>query len=393
VFRLLRNSFVAACRVVPLRVLRSAFGVLQQEIDRRGSHWITAHQRPKATADFCQTQLRPLAGAEAAFAIVVQGPLIAADDYTLDSVRLYRRNCPAVRVIVSTWQDSDPTLLSKLRELGAIVVTSAAPPAPGILNVNYQIVSTRAGLERAAQEGAEFVLKTRSDQRAYAPGLDVALPALLRAFPPGAAGPRLRILAASNDTRLYVPFHLSDQLQCGHVGDLQAYWSAPLDTRKKVVDLGLPIGEMVRTRCIPEVYLALAYLDLVGAKPACSLNDWWDALANYFCIVENAQLDWHWPKYQRYHEYRWREYQRVLAGELVSFAGWLQLLRGARPQVDHQEAVLNGGLSAVVFDPSAHQHRPEQPPAQRVAALAVCESAIALHRGEAACSSRTFRES
>ncbi len=69
-------------------------------------------------------------------AIILQGPLVAIDDFSLETVRYYRRFAPKSVVIVSTWSDESESELQKLRDLGAEVITSDRPIEPGRMNVN-----------------------------------------------------------------------------------------------------------------------------------------------------------------------------------------------------------------------------------------------------------------
>src|SRR5207247_1377447 len=84
-------------------------------------------------------------------AIVIQGPILQTDDFTLETVRHYRRACPEMTVIVSTWDDSPAETISQCRDAGADVVLSRLPTIAGRSNLNFQTTSTRAGLQRAGE--------------------------------------------------------------------------------------------------------------------------------------------------------------------------------------------------------------------------------------------------
>jgi hypothetical protein len=281
------------------------------------------------------------AGGGPLVAVVMQGPLVAQDGFTAGTVELYRRQLRRAKVIVSTWQGSDAALVARLTAAGAEVVLSSPPDVSGVSNVNYQILSTRAGVERAAACGAEYVLKVRADQRAYAAGLDEALLGLLEAFPcQGKGSPRRRILVPSTDTRLFIPYHLADQLQFGHVEDVLAYWSAPLDDQPRQTDWSLSVGELAATRAVAEVYLTAHYLERQGVPAPCRLESWWDALARYFCVVDNSLLDWYWPKHDQRSEYRYRTYAEARNSDVLTFADWLRLLGGCRPALSDPNTIL-----------------------------------------------------
>ena len=102
-------------------------------------------------------------------AIVIQGPLILDNHFTLNTVKLYKRYYPGCKVIVSTWNDSNKSEIDSLKTAGADIVLNAAPGIFGLGNMNFQIVSTKGGIQCADDAGAKYILKTRSDQRIYKP--------------------------------------------------------------------------------------------------------------------------------------------------------------------------------------------------------------------------------
>jgi len=84
--------------------------------------------------------------------VVIQGPL---DDRTYQAIDQYQ---DFGEVIVSTWEDSDLTLLDKARGYYSLVVSKY----PKCKKVNcWQAMSTQAGAEIAS---CEYVMKTRSDE-------------------------------------------------------------------------------------------------------------------------------------------------------------------------------------------------------------------------------------
>ena len=87
------------------------------------------------------------------------------------------------RIIVSTWDDESAIQLQRLRDEGVDVLENRKPGFAGISHINYQIVSSLAGIRRAARFGVEYVLKTRTDQRLYAPNIAEYLCNLLDVFP------------------------------------------------------------------------------------------------------------------------------------------------------------------------------------------------------------------
>ena len=162
---------------------------------------------------------------------VLQGPIDAGSLPTLaKSVANLRQLVPGCEIIVSTWRDA-----LDLTSLGSDhVVRSDDPGAlPGIRpsgeypnSVNRQILSSRAGLQRASRP---FAVKMRNDAVVVHPGF-VALyekyndPDL----------PEQIVLPAyfTLDPSMFehVPYHPSDWFHFGATDALRTYWSAPFMT-------------------------------------------------------------------------------------------------------------------------------------------------------------------
>lgn len=345
--RVFRGAFEGLLRRLPLRRVEVVLDLAQREVDRRGDCWLTAHRRPKRTAGIRNRWLCPPdTPSPTPFALVVQGPLIHEEEFTLESVRLYRRNHAGTTVIVTTWTDSDPYYLDQIRATGAEVVLSDKPLKPGMWNVNYQIVSTRAGVARARALGAAYVLKTRSDQRLHAHNLGHSLQSLLGAFPVGTPGAqRARIAFASFGTRAFIPYHLSDQVVGGTLEDMELYWSAPLDTREGKVDLNATLGRLSTERLPAEVYLGANFLEKVGERLTHTIAHHWQAVAERFCVFDNSALDVFWPKYERFYEYRDCCYDRVITVQSLTFTDWLCLVNTHDSGFSAPEYFLDLGLS------------------------------------------------
>src|SRR5262249_41490767 len=87
--------------------------------------------------------------------VLVQGPVVKA--VTAQVLRILIALNPDNLVLLSTWNDTDPGLLSEASAVADHVVTSARPRRAGVQNRNLQIVSTRAGVERAIELGARTI--------------------------------------------------------------------------------------------------------------------------------------------------------------------------------------------------------------------------------------------
>lgn len=262
-------------------------------------------------------------------AIVIQGPILTEHDFTLETVRQYRTLFPDCTLIVSTWNNEADSVLSSIRDEGAEIVISSPPDNRGPRNSNMQIVSTRAGVARAKELGALFVLKTRTDQRLYAPDTIPFLITLLDTFPLAKklGGQQKRIIGASHETLKYRLYGLTDQFQFGTTDDILSYWSAPLDTRLPGIGAhDTTLREAGHSR-LTEVYLETEYLKKLGRPLAWTLRDSWQAFADHFIIVDKRAIDLYWFKYDRHKEERLASYV-TKATEYLTFRDWVVLHTG-----------------------------------------------------------------
>lgn len=266
--------------------------------------------------------------------IVIQGPIITDNDFTINTIKLYRQMFPTLEIVFSTWSDESSSNISKLKKLGADVIVSDKPNISGFLNFNFQRKSTKEGLERAKKSGAKFVLKTRSDQRVnnrYAISL---LHALINKFPSNEdLECKYRIFFISLFSLNNIPFHLSDMFQFGHIDDLIELWNAP--EHKKNIDrnsfetnlLGeLTIEQIIKNDLtLPEVSLGRHYaqrfygIDCLN-EPLVIFNR---LLKEAVGIVDKSQLDLFWPKYRAFDEHR--DYRLPKNHQHLSFSKWITL--------------------------------------------------------------------
>ena len=99
------------------------------------------------------------------YAIVMQGPIRAEENFTLTTVKYYKRAFPQAHIIVSTWDDESKDIIEQIEKAGAYVVLNSKPDCTGTLMVNYQLVNSLGGIKKAAELGAEYIAKTRTDQK------------------------------------------------------------------------------------------------------------------------------------------------------------------------------------------------------------------------------------
>lgn len=234
-------------------------------------------------------------------AIVVQGPVIP--DVTTHVLRVLTAVHPNDLLVLSTWDDTDAGLLADAARWADDVVTSTRPEPEGVQHRNCQIVSTAAGIERAIAHGARTVLKTRTDLAVLQPAVfDQARWWWARIGHQAArqAGLARRIIVPSSFTRKYLLYHPSDLVMLGDARDLQAYWSAPLDSRSGDLLspewIDRPLAEVNMAGHPAESYLGLAFNRTIGREVSGTLQDSWAFYRDLFAVVDNDWFDLLWYK-------------------------------------------------------------------------------------------------
>lgn len=233
-------------------------------------------------------------------AIVVQGPYLDDEAFTRDTLRRYRLYYPECLLILSTWSVPEREIIT-LQKINVDIVINPKPHCPGFSNVNYQIASTNAGVSRARNLGAVFVLKTRTDQRIHNPELFTYLISLQRAFPVTAkhTKQKCRLVACSLNTFKLRLYGISDMFLFGHVEDMIRYWDLPMDERNPD-ELARSLRGTWRDYArmeICEVYFCMNFLRNIGRKLPLTLESSFSAISDHFVIIDQNAIGLFWNKY------------------------------------------------------------------------------------------------
>jgi hypothetical protein len=232
-------------------------------------------------------------------AIVVHGTVLPT--VTACALRVTSTMHPHDRVILSTWDDTPHESLAELEPLVDDIVLSAAPAVAGLQDRNRDIVSARAGLERARKGGATVALKMPTDLAILDPNVFSAAVVLEARYPARAArthGLRGRLVVPSAFTRKYLLYHPSAMAMLGATDDLLRYWSAPLDERPG--DLDEDTRDDVTLRDLgmdgnpTECYLALQFCRQVGWPVRGDVLDSWALYRDLFAVVDHDWFDLLW---------------------------------------------------------------------------------------------------
>ena len=236
------------------------------------------------------------------FAIVIQGPNIFDDDFTIETIKLYRHNFPDAILILSTWSVS-ADMIETLKKHDVHVVQNKRPANPGISNINLQIITSGAGVVAARELGAQFVLKTRTDQRIYHPSLETYLFNILKCYPllPDLPGQMKRLVGISLGTFKNRLYGVSDMFLYGQIDDMVRYWNIPLDVRivlpEEQNNAGNNTWRTFSSWRVCETYLCTEFLKSIGRNITFTLADSFQVFRDHFVVIDQAAIKLYWHKY------------------------------------------------------------------------------------------------
>lgn len=243
-------------------------------------------------------------------AIIIQGPIIEENNFTIETIRLYQKNYPNHIVIISTWNDISFSLKQQIESLNVELVLNTKPSCSGALNINFQIISSKNGILKAQELGCEFVYKTRTDQRFYATDISHYLLSILENNKLNTQL-KYKLISSSMTTLKYRPYGIGDMFMFGHIKDMLLYWDSKLDDRNWIKD-DIPrttVLEVAKLR-LAETGLCLNFLDKINYSYNFTINDSLKVYDNLFYIVDAELLNLFWFKYDWRNESRYRFYQQ-----------------------------------------------------------------------------------
>ena len=313
------------------------------------STYVSYQIKPKDT-----TEIPILSGLEQShsFAIVLQGPICIKDEMTYNTVRFYKQTYPYANIIISTWVDEAEENVKRLAELGTIIVRNEKPSNNGFWNVNYQIVSSLAGIKKAQELGCEFAVKTRTDQRVCKPFIFDTMLSSTQLFPSVSEKQRSRIATLDGfGCGMFFPYHTCDFLYLGYTEDLIQLFSIPLDLRVDDMNIRRNLNYLTRHQLSeqmlpPEIYIMKHYcMDVLGFCCKDTVESYWHVVKNYLICYGMKDVDLMWDKYNCLYDlnrYTFSYYGRSDSHDRLStmcfdFFNWLNLYMGNIKYDKHYE--------------------------------------------------------
>lgn len=243
------------------------------------------------------------------FAIILQGPICVKDNMTFNTICFYKEVYPNAVIIVSTWDDESEEYMDRLVRLGATVVRNSKPEKSGVLNVNYQLVSSLAGVKKAQEMGCEFAVKTRTDQRVCKPFIFDSMISAINLFPNTSDKQKGRVVALGVCSGgMFIPYHTCDFLYLGYTEDLVQLFSVSLDYRTCNEELRRRFN--ISTRCQvsrqmlpPEIYILKRYCrDILDISCEDTVKSYWEIVKNNLICYGMNDIDLTWSKYDRLYD-------------------------------------------------------------------------------------------
>ena len=264
---------------------------------------------PKYSKAFIQNEIKTSSDYKS-LAIVIQGPVIEKDNFTIETVKIYKKIFPGAHIIISSWKNTSLSLISILNDLGCCIVLSDEPNPMGFCHVNYQIKSSFEGIKKARELGAMYCLKNRSDLRINKRYSFEYLTSLLDLFKiKGSEIPLKGRIVTLNAThaQMFYPFWLQDYMHFGFTEDLYKFFDIEYDKRDLPNGKFMLRGEnrirngkdFVKSEP-PEIYLTKSFLKKYIKIEDLSVFDYWESLKRYFIIIDFENLNVIWDKYGLY---------------------------------------------------------------------------------------------
>lgn len=227
--------------------------------------------------------------------ILIQGPIITKNNFTLKTVELYNELFSNPIIALSTWEDQPTEDFESLKLSNLIIIKNKNIEKIGPDNTNKMILTIQEGIKTLKQRGVRFLIRTRADHRIIAENCEEFLYELLHYFPLNSIDNQLyRIITLNFFTLSYIPFHISDMFQFGNINDLEEYWdakhinqiyAAKFNNIKKI-----KVAEFDKY-ALSEIYLGIEYAKRkMGADYQYNLSSYWQMLKDRFIIIDNYML-------------------------------------------------------------------------------------------------------
>ncbi len=290
------------------------FNSLIENYSFRSDEFITYKVHFKNADFFIPSKIKTtLEGYE--LAIVFQGPIDYKDNFSIETVKLYKKIFPKAFLIFSTWSNENKEALKKLKALGCDVILTDPFEPNGFGNVNYQIKTTIEGIKKARSLGAKYVLKNRSDYRIYREFTFEFLKNLLDLYPitrNSIDADKVKIIERIITIpgwpgQIFMPYWIQYFIYFGRTEDVYNFFDIPFDSRN-IKDRGKFMvenygscadGHVIQSIPNPETYMTRAFLSKY-VESDMNVKLFWERIRDFFIIIDHEDLNAYWHKYDKF---------------------------------------------------------------------------------------------
>jgi len=238
-------------------------------------------------------------------AIIIQGPLINEDNFTIETIKFYSNLYPEIPIIFSSWKRDIDKIKNEKFKKKINLISNNLPSYSGYKNINLQSVSSKNAILLAKKLGCKYVLKTRSDIRIYSSDFKDYLIDLIKFYKINRSinlRQKERIITTSFTLR-YRLYGISDMILFGNINDLYNYFNIITTPKveKKFLNFILSLKFKDQTYFIqnefcPEVYFFKEFFKKMRVKIKWTVNDNIKKISENFIIIDNQSLSIYWKK-------------------------------------------------------------------------------------------------
>jgi len=261
--------------------------------------------------------------------IIIQGQIIQSEEFTLETIKVYKYLFPRVNIILSTWNDENTKKIEDFSFKNFYIIKSRKPTEAGELNINFQIKTMQKALKLINSiDNIKFITKTRSDCRIYDPFALTNLLNLINNFPVKKNNfLSYRIIGNSASTCKFRVYGLTDVFQFASKNDMINYWD--ISYYNQVLqdkNFNLNNEPIIKdTPLISEILLCSYFLYKNKVSLKWDLEHWWEVCSNYFMVVDDKLIDLYWHKHSPEIEFKFLKSYSENYPRSLNFHDWLKL--------------------------------------------------------------------
>ena len=173
------------------------------------------------------------------YVIVIRGMIILENNYTLETIKIYKKIFTDVDILVVTWDRPEYfNFFNEIKKLDVKLIKLNEISNIGALNLNAQLLQIKEALSYISNKSYKYVLCTRSDHRIYYAYTLEYLTTLLKIFPPLDVkyGLRERVITVGcfqDRVQELPPYFMRDLVYFGNVDDLRNFFDIPFTKKTK----------------------------------------------------------------------------------------------------------------------------------------------------------------